>query len=214
MMQAAEPPGTAVSPREHNAPRHSRKAVFLDRDGTLVPDRGYLADPRGIELLPGVAEGLRTLMNAGFLLVVVTNQSGVGRGMFPMAAIEAQHQRLSQLLADRGVELAGIEVCPHCPEDDCDCRKPRPGMLLRAARRLHLDLSSCFMVGDRCTDVQAGAAVGCRTVLVGAGEGDCPLAQARFRDFEGVVAWVLRQDTTSAGANCPGRQSERCQKKV
>ncbi|NOY82689.1 MAG: HAD family hydrolase [Kiritimatiellaeota bacterium] len=198
MMDATEPVRVAV-PQQRNAPRDSRKAVFLDRDGTLVADRGYLADPEGIELLPGVAEGLAALLKAGFLLVVVTNQSGVGRGMFPMTAVEAQHQRLKQLLTDQHVELAGIEVCPHCPEDHCDCRKPAPGMLLRAARRLHLDLDSSFLVGDKCSDIQAGAAVGCRGVLVGADTGDCPLAEARFSDFGGVVAWILRRNAEDTG---------------
>jgi len=167
-----------------------QKAVFVDRDGTLIVDRGYLADPAGVELLSGVTDGLLALQEAGFLLVLVTNQSGVGRGLFPLTAIDAQHRQLAGILDRQGINLAGIEVCPHRPEDGCECRKPRPGMLLRAAKRLEIDTTASFMVGDRCTDVQAGAAVGCQTVFLGT-KNDCPTADACAPGFSAAAAWIL-----------------------
>ncbi len=143
------------------------RAIFLDRDGTLIVDRGYLADPDGVELLPGVGESLARLRQAGFLLVVATNQSGIGRGRFDQAAVAAQHRRLRELLSAYGVGLAAIEVCPHTPEDGCDCRKPASGLLRRAADDLDIDLAASYMIGDKDSDVLAGAQVGCRTFRIG-----------------------------------------------
>ena len=105
-----------------------RRVVLLDRDGTIIIDRHYLADPRGVELIEGAAEGLRRLAALGLGLVVVTNQSAIGRGRLDVEGLERIHRELSRLLADRGVRLDGIFWCPHRPEDDCDCRKPRSGM--------------------------------------------------------------------------------------
>jgi D,D-heptose 1,7-bisphosphate phosphatase len=145
-------------------------AIFLDKDGTLIEDVPYNVDPAQMRLCQGVATGVRRLHEAGFALVVVTNQSGVARGYFAESAIAPMEQRLRQLL---GVPLAGFYYCPHHPEGTvagygvrCDCRKPEPGMLLRAQAELGLDLAQSWLVGDILNDVEAGRRAGCRTVLI------------------------------------------------
>jgi D-glycero-D-manno-heptose 1,7-bisphosphate phosphatase len=149
------------------------KAVFLDRDGTLNVNTGYVGDPENVVLVPHAAEGARMLGDAGFALVVVSNQSGIARGYFSEADADAVDGRLRDLLAARGVSIAGMYRCPHWPEDErppsvapCDCRKPKPGLLLRAAADLQLDLARSWIVGDRLLDMQAGRAAGCRCVFV------------------------------------------------
>jgi D-glycero-D-manno-heptose 1,7-bisphosphate phosphatase len=145
-------------------------AIFLDKDGTLLVDVPYNVDPAQMRLGDGVAAGVRRLYEAGFALVVVTNQSGVARGYFAESAIAPVEQRLRQLL---GVPLAGFYYCPHHPAGTvagygvrCDCRKPEPGMLRRAATELNLDLERSWLVGDILNDVEAGRRAGCRTVLL------------------------------------------------
>lgn len=153
-----------------------RRAVFLDKDGTLVEDVPYNVDPALIRLLPGAGEALRALQAAEFALVVVTNQSGVARGLFPESALGGVEARLRELLAREGVTLAGFLACPHHPDGsvpeyarECGCRKPGPGLLRRAAEELNLDLSASWMVGDILNDVEAGQRAGCRTVLLDTG---------------------------------------------
>ncbi|MBO0699164.1 MAG: HAD family hydrolase [Zavarzinella sp.] len=141
-----------------------RPAVFLDKDGTLVQDVPYNVDPARIRLSPGATEGLAVLHRAGFLLVVVSNQPGVAGGLFPESALGAVWARLAKLLAP--APLARCYYCPHGPADACDCRKPRPGLLLRAARELGIDLGRSWMVGDILNDVEAGRRARCRTVLI------------------------------------------------
>lgn len=148
-------------------------AVFLDKDGTLVPDIPYNCDPERMTLAPGAGTALRQLQKAGFQLVVVSNQSGVARGYFDLAAVDAMVARLHELCAEEGAPLAAIYVCPHHPDGAvtefrlaCDCRKPLPGMLHRAARELSLELRESWMVGDILDDAHAGNAAGCRTVLI------------------------------------------------
>ena len=147
--------------------------VFLDKDGTLVEDVPYNVDPARIRLTDGAAEGLRRLHAAGYRLVVVSNQAGVARGYFPEEALEAVGRRLRELLAQAGVPLGGFYYCPHHRDGSvrryavaCDCRKPAPGMLRRAAREHGLDLPRCWLVGDILDDVEAGRRAGCRTVLL------------------------------------------------
>ena len=159
-----------------------RAAVFLDRDGVLIEDRGLLVDPAGIHILPGVPTALRKLKEAGFFLAVVSNQAVVARGLISPSDLDALNARIRGLLEAAGAPpLDAAYFCPHHPEAAlpqyrviCDCRKPRPGSLLRAAREHGLDLPASFMVGDRMTDVAAGAAAGCRTVLVQTGQHDAP----------------------------------------
>jgi D-glycero-D-manno-heptose 1,7-bisphosphate phosphatase len=144
-----------------------RPAAFLDRDGTIVANRHYLADAAGLELLPGATQALRSLAAAGYQLVVVTNQSGVGRGYFSADDLEHQHSRLRDLLAAEDVQLAGIYSCTHGPDDGCECRKPLPGLLLRAAGELDLDLGASFAIGDEVRDAEAGLAAGATPILLG-----------------------------------------------
>jgi histidinol-phosphate phosphatase family protein len=144
-----------------------RFAVFLDRDGTVMADRHFLADPAGVELLPGAAAGLRRMRDLGAALVVVTNQSGVGRGYFDLGAVERVNDRLRELLAAEGIELDGIYVCPHGPDEGCACRKPEPGLFLQARDELGLDLGASFVVGDREVDVEAGRRLGATPIRIG-----------------------------------------------
>ena len=153
-------------------------AVFLDRDGTLIREEHYLSRPEQVSLLPGAAAAVRTLNEAGMPVVVVTNQAGVARGIFPESRIAEVHARLADLLAVEGARVDAFYHCPHHPSAnidayrcDCECRKPRPGLLRTAARELGLDLSRSWMVGDKRSDLEAGAAAGCRTVLVRTGYG-------------------------------------------
>jgi len=150
-----------------------RPAVFLDKDGTLIEDVPYCVDPHKLRLLPGALEGLGRLQIAGYQLLVVSNQSGVAHGYFAEAALAAVEARLRALLGAAGIELAGFYYCPHHPAGrvkqyalDCDCRKPAPGLLLRAARELGLELARSWMIGDILHDVEAGHRAGCRAVLI------------------------------------------------
>ncbi len=151
------------------------QAVFLDRDGTIIYDRNYLIDPAGVSLLPGAAEGLARLYAAGYLLILVTNQSGIGRGYFTWDTLNAQHEQLRKLLAHEGVVFHDIRVCPHTPKDRCRCRKPCSGLLIDAAKEHGVELSASYMIGDKPADIQAGRTAGCRTIALGG------IAQADMR---------------------------------
>lgn len=145
------------------------KAVFLDRDGVINIDKGYLHRVEDFEFIPGASEAVRLLNDAGFLVVVVTNQSGVARGYFTMEAVELLHRHIEEALAAAGARVDAWYVCPHHPDhgEDCCCRKPLPGMLTQAAADLQIDLTRSFMVGDKASDIEAGLAAGCRALLVG-----------------------------------------------
>jgi D-glycero-D-manno-heptose 1,7-bisphosphate phosphatase len=145
-----------------------RRAVFFDRDGTIIYDLGYLREPEKIKLLPGVGEALFELQQRGFCLVLVSNQSGVGRGMFSQKDVERVHGTVVALLERCGVFLDGAYYCFHAPWEECGCRKPSPGLILQAARELTIDLAYSFMVGDKPSDIEAGRRAGCRTILLAA----------------------------------------------
>ncbi|HTU90641.1 MAG TPA: HAD family hydrolase [Gemmataceae bacterium] len=148
-----------------------RRFVLLDRDGTLIAERHYLSRVEDVELLPAAARGLRLLNQAGLELAVLTNQSGLGRGYFDWAALNAIHEHLTRLLAGEGVSLAGIYVCPHTPDDGCDCRKPQPGLAQLAAAELHFDPAASFVIGDKPCDIELGRRLGAVTFLVRTGYG-------------------------------------------
>ncbi|MBN1641078.1 MAG: HAD family hydrolase [Anaerolineae bacterium] len=187
-------------------PRPARAAVLLDRDGTIVRHVPYLSRPDQLELLPGAASGLRTLREAGFALVLVTNQAGVAHGYFTEEDVRRVHARLQHLLAEQGAPLDAIYYCPHHPQGqgayrrDCACRKPGTALLERAAHDLGLDLSRSVVVGDRETDVIAGARLGCRTVLVRTGYGQSMLDAGLVDgvldyaadDLPAAAAWIVR----------------------
>jgi D-glycero-D-manno-heptose 1,7-bisphosphate phosphatase len=158
--------------------RPLRPAVFLDRDGTLIEEVNYLAHPDQVRLLPGAAEAVARLNGLGIPVVVVTNQAGVARGYFPASRVAEVHARLDALLRADGARIDGYYVCPHHPTAgvgayriDCACRKPSPGLLRRAAAELGLDLGRSCMIGDKGSDLEAGARAGCRPVLVRTGYG-------------------------------------------
>ena len=170
--------------------RAGRAAVFLDRDGTIIEDVGYLGDPERVRLLPGATEAIGRLNRAGLLTVVVTNQSGIARGLFDEKAYEATRVRLDRLLADQGARLDAQYHCPHHPDlsGPCECRKPGPLLYRRAAEDLSIDLTASWWVGDRLRDVQAAAALGGRGIILG------PAATAPFLaapDLAAAVTGIL-----------------------
>lgn len=145
--------------------------MLLDRDGTLNIERGYLSDSGEFALLPGVLEGLRQLRSLELGLVVVSNQSAIGRGHFDLARLKGIHNRMCELLAQGGIVLDAIFFCPHTPEDNCACRKPKVGLGLQAAAQLGFHLKECFMIGDKKSDIAFGKRLGATTLLVRTGYG-------------------------------------------
>lgn len=182
----------------------TRRAVFLDRDGTLNEDTGYPADFRQVHIYPEAFEAVRRLGRAGFAAVVVTHQSGVGRGYFDAADLDALHARFLAEFARRGAPLDAIYSCPHAPggPPSCDCAKPLPGLGRRAAAELGLDLARSFMVGDKADDVLFGLNIGAVPVLVLTGYGRAARAALAARGVRpahtaaGVLdaaAWILER---------------------
>jgi D-glycero-D-manno-heptose 1,7-bisphosphate phosphatase len=147
-------------------------AVFLDRDGTINEEMGYINHLSRFVLLPRTAEAIRLLNDAGIKVVVVTNQSGFARGYYASASLVDQvHDQMRNLLAKEGAHLDGIYTCLHGPEEGCPCRKPQPGLILQAARELNIDLSRSYVVGDRYKDIQTGAKAGVKGIFVLTGYG-------------------------------------------
>jgi D-glycero-D-manno-heptose 1,7-bisphosphate phosphatase len=148
-------------------------AMFFDRDGVIIENAHYLARLSDIRPIRGAAAAIRRLNMSGIPVVVITNQSGVARGYFPESFVRETHSYLNELFAREDARVDAWYYCPHHPEHglDCDCRKPKPGMLLSAAREMNLDLSRSWLIGDNLTDCEAGAAAGCRTILVRTGHG-------------------------------------------
>ena len=163
----------------------SRRFVLLDRDGTIDAQTAgaYVLHPDDVELLPGAADGLRALQTADLGLVIVTNQAPVARGWISQAELDAVNARLLDLLEAEGVRIEGIYACPHDAGDGCDCRKPEPGLLLRAAADHGFDLTQTYLVGDKDSDVEAGRRAGVTTVLVLTGEGGAALADGSAPDL-------------------------------
>jgi D-glycero-D-manno-heptose 1,7-bisphosphate phosphatase len=143
----------------------TRRALFCDRDGTMIRDTGYLRRPEEIELLPGVARALTEATSHGFAIVVISNQSGVGRGLISEAEFAAVDRRFRATFADSGVALDGVYYCLHAPEAGCACRKPKTGLIDAAVRALDLDVGRSYFIGDKSSDIAAGRAAGCRTIL-------------------------------------------------
>lgn len=180
-------------------PHRRHKAAFVDRDGVIIADSGFPHRVEDLVFLPGAIEGLQRLQAAGYLLVVITNQSGIARGLYTEADYRRLTQQMQQRLSAAGVQLAAVEFCPHLPDApiaryrlDCDCRKPRPGMLQRAAAALNVDLAASILIGDRATDIQAGRSAGVgRCWLVRSGvalsRSDIELADAVFDDLAASV---------------------------
>jgi len=173
--------------------RRDNMAVFLDRDGTVIVDAHFLDDPDRIELLPGAAEGIRLLNEAGLPVVIVTNQSGVARGYFGTDTVEAVNGKLVDILAERGAKIDGIYYCPHHPEGEvpefsinCRCRKPAPGLAETAAEDFNLDLKKCFVIGDKASDMKMAQHIGSTAILVRTGKGRETEAGLELGDVEAV----------------------------
>ena len=184
-----------------------RPAVFLDRDGTLIEEAGYLDRLERLVFYPYSIDAVRLLNRAGFAVVIITNQAGVARGIFPESFVGEAHGHVTQKLELGGARVDGFYYCPHHPEasveqyrQSCECRKPQPGMLRQAAGDLNLDLARSFVIGDRWHDLRAGAAVGARGILVRTGYGRTEEAAPTSRASAAAIvdnlieaaSWILR----------------------
>jgi D-glycero-D-manno-heptose 1,7-bisphosphate phosphatase len=174
-----------------------KRAVFLDRDGTINVEKEYLFRIEDFEFIEGAPEAIRRLREAGYLVVVVTNQSGVARGYFSLDDVEKLHRHLQQELARFGTAVDAFYVCPHHPRfgEECDCRKGSPGMLLKAAEEHRIELGISYMVGDKAADIEAGQKAGCTSLLVltgyGPDEGAGLEGVPRFPDLAGAADFIL-----------------------
>lgn len=177
----------------------SNRAVFFDRDGTINVEKNYLYRIKDFQFISGVPQALKNLQDAGFLLVMVTNQSGIARGYFTAGDVRLLHEYMCLELKRYQVNIDGIYFCPHHPEDECNCRKGKPGMILQAADDLEIDLSRSFMIGDKLSDIEAGTSAGCRSFLITTGYGETGESATRkqgevvFDDLPSVVDCILTQ---------------------
>jgi histidinol-phosphate phosphatase family protein len=188
---------------------HKKKIVLLDRDGTVIVEKEFLADPRGVELIPGSARSIKRLKKAGYAVAIVTNQSGVGRGFYTLAQMKATNKRTLEVLAKAGAKIDSLEWCPHHPQAEvrkyrrkCNCRKPAIGMGLRAARKAGATLKGVVVVGDRLVDVAMGHNLGGKGILVLTGYGRKHKALARktgvkpdaiVGNLAKAVEWILKK---------------------
>lgn len=197
---------TLLTPPPAPLTKTARRAIFLDRDGTINVEKDYLHRVEDFEFIPGAPEAIRRLKAAGYLVIVVTNQSGVARGYYDEPAVAALHGHIQALLESYGTGIDAFYLCPHHPTEgvgayriDCDCRKGAPGMLQQAAREHGIDLAESFMIGDKLADIEAGNAAGCRAILVRTGYGtkDEPRVAAQYpgtrvcRDLAAAVTYLL-----------------------
>lgn len=172
-------------------------AIFLDRDGTILNEPGYLSDVRKMIFYPGVFDALARLQGVGYKLVVITNQSGVGRGYFTLGALKKINQRFVRIMSAHSVRIDGIYFCPHLPQAGCVCRKPKPTLAQRAARDLNLDLKHSFMIGDQVRDMRLAKNIGVPGLLVLTGSGRRSRAKASrlsakvTRSLSSAADWIL-----------------------
>jgi D-glycero-D-manno-heptose 1,7-bisphosphate phosphatase len=164
-----------------------KKAIFLDRDNTLIKDDGYIHEPEKVELLRGVPEGLKLLREKGYLLIVVSNQSGIGRGYFQEKDFHAVNERLQELLKPYDVQIDDFFFCPHHPDDNCNCRKPKTGMVEKAVKKWNIDVSKSFVVGDKEIDVMLALNAGCK--------GGFLVGEEPFKDFLSVAKHIVEVQT-------------------
>ena len=138
------------------------KAIFLDRDGTIIFDKDYLADPEKVVIMPGAIEALCELRNSGYILIIISNQSGIARGIFSTKEMKLVNKKVEKLFAEKGIKFNAVLICPHAPEDSCECRKPSPKLLLDAAIEFDIDLANSAIIGDKISDAECGIAAGCK----------------------------------------------------
>jgi histidinol-phosphate phosphatase family protein len=171
------------------------KAVFLDRDGTLIIDRGYLSSPQGLRFFPKVKTALKQLKEAHFLCIIISNQSGIGRGIIKKEAVEAIHKTLKERLAKVNISLDDIYYCPHHPSRGCRCRKPNTGLIKRAVKKFDIDLRKSFVIGDKPEDIELARKSGCRSVLVNSSRVSFSTVKIRpnfiARTFLEGVNWII-----------------------
>jgi D-glycero-D-manno-heptose 1,7-bisphosphate phosphatase len=181
------------------------KAVFLDKDGTIVEDVGYMSSPDQIKFIPGSIEAIKMLNEAGYKVVVITNQAGVARGLVTEDMLQTIDKTLHKWILNGGAHLDGIYYCPHHPEHGvypykqvCECRKPHPGLIKRAHRDLGIDLSQSYMVGDKATDIEAGKRAGTRTIFLLSGRGQEEKAKIKEKpdhtaeNLRRAAEWILK----------------------
>jgi len=194
----------------------TNKAVFVDRDDTLIEDVGYISDPADVKLLPGVELAIKSLRRAGYLIVVVTNQSGVARGKFTVEQLERVNNEMCRKLEQKGTSIDGLYYCPFHPDGtvepyarESDLRKPAPGMLMRAAEQMDIDLSASWMVGDSPRDVEAGRRAGCRTIWIRHGDeqADDPGADYAAKNLVEAARIIMKsQDDSHRAPQTPTRK--------
>lgn len=182
----------------------TKKAVFLDRDGTINKEVNYLSEIEQLKVLPEVPSAIKLLNENGFLVIIITNQSGVARGFFTRDVLNEINEHLIGELSKEGAEIDGIFICPHHPDSGCDCRKPQPGLLKEAASQFELDLSSSYIIGDKYTDLKTGINSGCKTILVLTGYGKEEAEKIGQWDFEPdfvaddlflAVKWIIGEES-------------------
>jgi D-glycero-D-manno-heptose 1,7-bisphosphate phosphatase len=158
----------------------TNKAIFLDRDGTINVDKGYTHKIEDLKFIPNSVRGLKKLSKSGYKLIVLTNQSGIGRSYYTKEDYFAFRNEMHRKLKEQGVLIIAEYFCPHVSEDNCNCRKPKSGMLEQAAKDFNLDLNQCWVIGDSSRDIQSGKVVGCKAVQVLTGEEKIPATSADF----------------------------------
>lgn len=176
-----------------------KKAIFLDRDGTLNPDPGYISRPEDFNLFPQIGTSLKKLKNAGYLLILITNQSGIARGLISEKQLTQIHNKLQQLLKVDDVQLDAIYFCPHHPDfpdkdgvSKCNCRKPNPGLIIQASNDFDVDLDNSYMVGDKLSDINIALNANVKPIFIGKslpeGVSDIPI----FKKIPDAVEWILQ----------------------
>lgn len=176
-----------------------KPVVLLDRDGTIMVDKNYLSDPAEVELLPGAVAGLKLLQQHGFELIVITNQSGIGRGFYDETDMHNVNRRLCEILTQNGVKISPrrIYFCPHTPADACDCRKPQTGMVLKAQAEWLFDLRRGYVIGDKLADIELGHKLDLSTILINSGSKAADvrlaaeLADYTASDLEDAARWIV-----------------------
>ncbi|MCJ7656080.1 MAG: HAD family hydrolase [Dehalococcoidia bacterium] len=173
----------------------ANRAVFIDRDGTMAKDVHYCRHPEDFELLPDTAKAIRLLNQHSFKVIVITNQSGIARGYFTEETLAEIHEKMRGELAKERAWVDAIYYCPHHPDDNCQCRKPKPKLALQAAKNHDIELEGCFVVGDLQMDIDLGKAIGCRTILIGTlppMDDESPKPDIVVSDLLGAVETILR----------------------
>jgi len=179
----------------------NRPFLLLDRDGTIIAEKNYLSDPDEVEIIPGVIEGLTRLQAEGFGFVVVTNQSGIGRGYFTEENMRSVNNRMCELLAQFGIVIDGIFFCPHHPDAKCFCRKPAPGMVRKAMDELGFSIKNTALVGDKSCDIELGKSLGLTSILVKSGYGSeqepflVNTADYIAKDMADAAFWLIEVST-------------------